>query len=59
MKTEAAVVFIAGLVLTLAGVGGVEDSVDNWELGVGVFVSVLGLALFWCGVKMINSTKEQ
>jgi hypothetical protein len=59
MKTEAAVVFIAGLVLTLAGVGSVEDSVDNWELGVGVFVSVLGLALFWCGVKMINSTKEQ
>jgi hypothetical protein len=59
MKTEAAVVFIAGLVLTLAGVGSVEDSVDNWELGVGVFVSVLGLALFWCGVKMINSTKER
>ena len=58
MKTEAAVVFIAGLVLTLAGVGGVEDSADNWELGVGLFISVLGLALFWCGVSMINSTKE-
>ena len=59
MKTEAAVVFIAGLVLTLAGVGGVEDSADNWELGVGLFISALGLALFWCGVKMINSAKEQ
>ena len=58
MKTEAVVVFIAGLVLTLAGVGGVEDSADNWELGVGLFISVLGLALFWCGVSMINSTKE-
>lgn len=59
MKAEAVVVFIAGLVLTLAGVGGIEDSADNWELGVGVFVSALGLALFWCGVKMINSTKVQ
>jgi hypothetical protein len=58
MKTEAVVVFIAGLVLTLAGVGGVEDSADNWELGVGLFISALGLALFWCSVKMINSVKE-
>ena len=62
MKKEAFVVFIAGLLLTMAGVGGIEDSVENWDLALSVFVSTIGLLLFWCGVKMIqvtNLTKEQ
>jgi hypothetical protein len=62
MKKEAFVVFIAGLLLTMAGVGGIEDSREDWDLALSVFVSTIGLLLFWCGVKMIqvtNSTKEQ
>jgi hypothetical protein len=62
MKKEAVVVFIAGLLLTMAGVGGIEDSRENWDLALSVFVSTIGLLLFWCGVKMIqvtNSIKEQ
>jgi hypothetical protein len=62
MKAESIIVFMGGLILTMAGVGGIEGSVEDWDLALSVFVAVLGLAMFWCGIRMFqisNLTKEQ
>ena len=40
-------VFIAGLLLTLLGVGGVENSMTNSELFSSVIVAALGLLAMW------------
>ena len=45
-----AFLFITGLVLTMAGVGGVENSMDNAALVQSTLVAVLGLAVMGCGV---------
>ena len=52
------VVFIAGLLLTMAGVGGVENSVTNGELFSSVLVAVLGLLAMFAatqGMKQLNN----
>jgi len=50
MKTSTAfALFMFGLVLTMFGVGGVENSVENSALISSVAVSVLGLALMYVG----------
>lgn len=50
MKTNTAMaLFVFGLIMTMFGVGGVENSVTNTELLSGVAVSVLGLGLMYCG----------
>lgn len=50
MKTQTAfAMFIFGLVLTMFGVGGIEQSVENTALISSVAVSVLGLALMYVG----------
>ena len=50
MKTNTAFgLFIFGLVLTMFGVGGVENSISNGELLSAVAVSALGLGLMYCG----------
>ena len=50
MKTNTAFgLFIFGLVLTMFGVGGVENSITNIELLSAVAVSALGLGLMYCG----------
>ena len=41
--------FIFGLILTMFGVGGVENSITNPELLTAVAVSALGLGLMYCG----------
>jgi hypothetical protein len=47
--------FIAmGLMLTMLGVGGIENSVTNYELLCGLAVSVLGLAFMWTATVMLK-----
>lgn len=50
MKTTTAfALFMLGLILTMFGVGGVENSVTDSELVASVAVSALGLAIMYCG----------
>ncbi len=50
MKTNTAFgMFMLGLVLTMFGVGGVENSVENTALFSSLAVSALGLLLMWVG----------
>jgi hypothetical protein len=50
MKTNTAfALFIFGLLLTMLGVGGIEQSVENTALISSLAVSVLGLALMYVG----------
>lgn len=48
-EREAFFLFIVGLLITIFGVGGVEQSMDNAGLLSGVLVSVVGLLIMWCG----------
>jgi len=50
--SEKSTFFVAmlGLILTMFGVGGIEQSITNTELLSGLAVSVLGLALMAVGV---------
>ena len=48
-KDGAMVCFTVGLLITLFGVGGVEQSITNMELLSGVLVSIVGLAVMGCG----------
>ena len=50
MKTNTAfVLFTFGLLLTMFGVGGIEQSVENTALISSVLVSGLGLLIMWVG----------
>lgn len=50
MKTTTAfALFMFGLVLTMFGVGGVENSLTDTELLASVAVSALGLAIMYAG----------
>jgi hypothetical protein len=55
MKDSVAMaMFVAGLVLTLLGVGGIEASMDNVGLAQGLLVSVVGLMTMGVGVLAIR-----
>lgn len=45
------IAFLIGLIIVLAGVGGVEASINNVQLIGACVVSVFGLALMNIGVK--------
>lgn len=50
MKTNTAfALFILGLLLTMFGVGGVENSITDTELLSSLAVSALGLGIMYCG----------
>ena len=50
MTTKGAMfVFIAGLLLTLGAVGGVENSVDNEQLTGSLLLAVIGLLAMYAG----------
>ncbi len=53
----AMIVFIAGLILTMAGVGGVENSLSNDELFGGIFISVLGLLAMYAATLGFRNAK--
>lgn len=46
--------FILGLMVTMAGVGGVENSVENSELFSAVAVSLLGLTLMYVSTNIMK-----
>ena len=52
MKT--AVMIFAGLVATMAGVGGIEQSMTTPELLSSLLVALTGCALMYCAVLMIK-----
>ena len=45
---------VAGLVLTLAGAGGIEASMDNVGLAQGLLVAIVGLMTMGAGVLAIR-----
>lgn len=51
-------VFITGLLLTLGGVGGIEHSVTDAELTSSLLISVVGLAIMYCGSLMLQKNNE-
>ena len=54
--TERSAMFlvIAGLVLAMLGVGGIENSIETVELLQSIAVSIVGLAVMGCGALAIR-----
>lgn len=54
--TERSAMFlvITGLVMAMAGVGGVENSFETVELAQSIAVAIVGLALMACGALAIR-----
>jgi hypothetical protein len=51
MKTRTAMIItMFGLLLTMGGVGGIEQSLDNEALVSSMLVSIVGLLMMYCGV---------
>ncbi len=48
-ERTAMILAMFGLLLTMLGVGGVENSITNTELLQAVAVSVVGLGIMFCG----------
>ncbi len=47
--------FIMGLLMTGFGVGGVEQSISNYELFASVVTALTGLSIMGCGVLAIKT----
>ena len=47
-----------GLIITLGGVGGVEQSLDDVALIQSTAVAILGLIITWMGALVINATDD-
>ena len=58
--SEKSAMFVAmvGLVMTLGGVGGIENSITNAELLDSVIVAVVGLMVMGCGVLAIKQQQN-
>ena len=58
--SEKSAMFLAmvGLVMTLGGVGGIENSITNSELLDSVIVSIVGLMVMGCGVLAIKTQQN-
>jgi hypothetical protein len=56
MKT--AFMIITGLVTTMAGLGGIEQSITNAEMMSGVLVAVVGLGIMYCATLMIKQEER-
>ena len=48
-ERTAAIMIVTGLIFTLFGVGGVEHSITNTELVTSLVVSIVGMAIMYCG----------
>jgi uncharacterized membrane protein len=51
-------VFVVGMIVTMLGVGGVENSITNVELLQSLAVSVTGLACMYSGTVMIKRAEQ-
>ena len=52
--TKGFFVFFTGLMTTLFGVGGVENSVTDAELITALVVAVVGLLIMWAGTLLLK-----
>ena len=57
-EKQAMFVFVVGLLVTMLGVGGVENSITNTELLQSLAVSVTGLGCMYCGTLMIRRAEQ-
>ena len=54
MKT----ILLLGLLLTMGGVGGIENSTDNFSLFWSIAISALGVALMYVATFLIGKENE-
>jgi hypothetical protein len=47
-------VFVVGLLVTMLGTGGVENSITNTDLLTSTLVAIVGLGCMFCGTLMIR-----
>ena len=52
--TKVFFMFITGLITTMFGVGGVENSITNAQLLSGLAVAVTGLGIMYCATLMLR-----
>ena len=57
MKATAFLIF-TGIVVTMAGAGGVEHSITDAELFSSILVSCVGLGIMYCGTLMARNIKD-
>ena len=55
--TSGMFLLVSGILLTLLGIGGVENSVDSNGMYTGVLVLVLGQAVMACSVLMLEQER--
>jgi len=58
-STSANFLMITGLLFTMGGVGGIEHSVTDADMGTALLVSILGMSVMWCGVRMMQILDNQ
>jgi uncharacterized membrane protein len=51
--------FFTGLITTMFGVGGVENSLTDTELLQALAVSVTGLGIMWCSTLMMQQENDR
>jgi hypothetical protein len=49
---------VTGLILTMLGVGGVENSVTNTELASSLAVSLVGTLIMWAGTLGLRNSNQ-
>ena len=55
MKSSTAnALIIFGLILTMFGVGGVENSISNADMITSTLVSIVGLSIMWVGTMAVR-----
>ena len=57
-EKQAMFVVIVGLLVTMLGVGGVENSMTDTELLQSLAVAVTGLGCMYCGTVMIKRAEQ-
>ncbi len=50
--------FFTGLITTMFGVGGVENSLTDTELLQSIAVSLTGLGILWCATLMMQQEQQ-
>ena len=53
-ERTAMILIVTGMIFTLFGVGGVEASITDTELVTSLVVSIIGLAIMYCGTLAIK-----
>lgn len=51
--------FFTGLMVTMFGVGGIEQSITDTELLQSIGVSLTGLGILWCSTLMMRQETDR